>query len=228
MKKRYILSICIALTACSNPIKVSPETTTKEPLNFQNKNTKYYYCAFIGAGVDFNIDNKINSNEEFNKNIDFLNKREADRDANYYKVTHINQQIILHGYSMKERELREIIKLDEKERISYKKTFNTQTNETKECHWNYESKEKLLTSTETCNDKSKRVFFYNITETRGDMFFKLLSYKDNKLVEKVLFDNATYKQKIYDGNRILLSTHNIEGSIYDTCIPFQSYIVETK
>ena len=137
MKKRYILSICIALTACSNPIKVSQQTTTKEPLNFQNKNAEYFYCAFVGEGVDFNIDNKINSLKEFNKNIEWLNRLGTNRDANYYKVANLNQQIILHGYSMKEREIREIIKLDKKERVSYKKTFNPQTNETKECHWNY-------------------------------------------------------------------------------------------
>ncbi len=220
-KEELNTSISLALTAYS-------DLSTKEPLNFKDKNAEYYYCAFVGYGTDFNIANKINSIEEFNKNIKWLNKMGSNSDANYYKVANLNQQIILHGYSMKKRELREIIKLDTKERVSYKKTFKPQTNGTKECHWNYESKDKLLTSTETCNDYSKRVFFYHLSEEKGESFYKLLSYKNNKLVEKVLFDDSIYEEKIYDGNGILLSTHNIEGSLYDTCIPFQSYRVEVK
>jgi len=224
-----LLALSVIFIACSTPPKVNSQTTKKETLNFQNKNAEYYYCAFVGEGVDFNIDNRINSMEEFKKNVEWLNRLGSDRDANYYKVTKENNRTMLYGYSMKKRELREIIKLDRKERLSYKKSFEPNTHETKECQWQYESKDKLLTVTEICDDKSKRVFFYHLSEKRDEQFYKLLSYKNNKLVEKVLFDDTIYNGwKVYDEKGILISQSHSEGSIYDTCIPFQSYIIETN
>ena len=70
------------------------------------------------------------------------------------------------------------------------------------------------------------MFYDYLAKYKSYDFTKRLKYEDNKLVKKWIFDQSRFITNIYDENNTLIKSYNVEGSIYDTCIPFQSYRVK--
>ena len=206
----------LAFTACTNQIKP----------NFDDRNSQYYYCAILEAGISFNIMNKIGSNSNFNQNLNFLDKLEPKRDANYYKVIQKDKKIFLYGYSMRTHQLKELITVNaENNRLLYTKKLNSNLDKNRECYWTYHLNGTTLKSIETC-DKTKNVRYFDyIPKWKSYGIRKHLIYQNNKLVTTFLHDEAYSSIKMYDENGTFIEEGKTMGES-DFCIPFQSYSIE--
>ena len=189
----------------------------------EEKDVSYYYCAILEGGIDFKILNPINSLSDFTREKKFLEKIFPKRDANYYKLITKKHQNILYGYSMRTNKLKELIKLDENGRLKYKKTYQYDLNQTKECFWKYETNNKILISSEICDDDSKNTTYLNYDE-KWKTYIKEqeLRYRHDKLVHKYIHDTSYSTVDVYDSNNTLIHTWNTIGES-DLCTPFFSY-----
>lgn len=194
--------------------------------SLKEKDTNYYYCAILEGGIDFKILNPINSLSDFKREKKFLEKISPKEDANYYKVVSEKYQKILYGYSMKTHTLKELIKLDEKGRLKYKKIYQYNLNQTKECYWEYKVTDKTLISIEICDDNSKNIMYFNYNEKWKNYVKKEeLQYENNELISKFIHDSSYSTVKIYDTNGTLILQGNTMGES-DLCVPFVPYLVE--
>ena len=136
----------------------------KLQLDFKKDNTEYY-CAYVSY-LKLTMDEPIRSLERFKERIIYLEKLDPkedakhiknyntkfyvgkDYDANYYKVVSKNNRKVVYGYSMQTNKLKELIKLNKKGWIESKQMFEGESNQTKECHWTYHKKEKMMIITQ--------------------------------------------------------------------------------
>ena len=193
-------------------------------LNLENKNSEYYYCAVLEAGIDFNIMHKILSIDKFNQNISILKTLEPNNDANYYKLEKEDDKIILHGYSMITNELRELIKVENKtRRLLYTKIFKPNSSKTKECYRTYVNKGKTMTSIELCDDNTKNIRYFDYTpKWKNYTIREHIIYKDNKLVNRLIHNTSYSIVEIYDENGTLLKKGKTMGES-DFCVPYMAY-----
>jgi len=210
MKLGLIFATLVITLGCSN----------KGKINLSDKNSEYYYCAYLADAIDFQIYNKVNSINEFNNYLNTLDKRGDNIDANYYKIIKKNTKTMLYGYSMKTNKLRELIILDNKtKRLLSQKTFEPYGYKDKKCQWSYNHVNSKLISTKQCDDNSQTIMHLEYSQ-RDKRYIarEYLIYKNNKLIDKI----------IYDENGIPINDEGAEGGAYDVCIPFRSYRIGEK
>jgi len=205
--KYYILTLLILVFGC----------TPKENVSFKHNN-KMYYCAYVNY-LKLVLENPIISSEDFEFKKEDLNGISPKGDANYYKVVSKNSKKIVYVHSMKTDKLKEMITLNEKGWIESKKIFDNSSKQIKECKWTYIIDDTNTTIHEKCDDNSKVIKYFSDTKEEELMF------ENNKLVEKLVYDNSTRYR--YDANGKLLDEFHIvsEG---DMCIPFKPYLMEEK
>jgi len=196
----------------------------KLQLDLENSDAKYYYCAYVSY-LKLTMDGPIRSVERFNERIIYLDKfipkdNSKYYDANYYKVVSKNNKKVVYGYSMRTNKLKELIKLNEKGWIESKQMFEGKSNQTKECHWTYDKKEKMMIVTKECDDHSKYISHYPDGENSTDWEFK-----NNKLIKLFVPSRDGNSNYVYDGNGTWLGEwHSMaEG---DKCIPFKPYLID--
>ena len=188
----------------------------KLQLDLKKSDAKYYYCAYEGY-LKLVMDGPIRSLERFKERIIYLEKYFPKKDANYYKVVSENNRKVVYGYSMRTNKLKELIILNEKGQIESKKEFQGESNQTKECHWRYDKKEKMMTITKECDDNSKNIIHH--PDGGNSTYWE---FKNDKLIKLIVPSRDGNSNHNYDGNGTWLGALNFmaEG---DKCVPFKAY-----
>jgi len=185
----------------------------KKDVSFKHNNTMYY-CAYVNY-LKFVLENPIRSLEDFEFKKEDLNSIAPKGDANYYKVVSKNNKKIVYAYSIKTNKLKEMITLNEKGWIDSKKIFDNLSKQIKECKWSYIGDNVNMTIHKKCDDNSELIKYFS------DIKEEELKFKNNKLVEKLVYDkNTRYR---YDANGKLMNEFPIVSES-DMCIPFKPYV----